>query len=466
MVPQSGHLLPARAAGAWPAATVVTEISGENLRDLRDRLGVHAPFDIIIDVAGRGLAKRMEWLTPLVSERGRYVGGGKQAIEVAGSRRDLLLPLRDSAQEAVLAAQPWRGQVLLTLPAQTLSRRGTLTMTRPMPGISHPATTSIPSLSLREHRDVTCLPYQVAHDDTFVLSASFREFERRRLVHSDLDKAPHGYLRRPDAAPEPLPGRWFYFDTNVPEHFGHAVTEQLSLVWGWRSARDRHPGLQALVFAPPSGEVPTWTWDLWAAAGLSRADVRVLHAPVRVERLLTCSPMLRIGQYAHPAIREVWDDVGEHLAATPSTRERWPERIFHTRGGDRRTCRNQAEVEDLFCSLGFEVVSPADHSLAEQAQLARHARIIAGFAGSGMYQIAFTGRPKQVVAIAAEAYPAHNEHHMASVLGHRLDLVVCRADVPRADPGKFSPASYASSYAFDMQRDAAAVRELVGQARR
>ena len=89
---------------------------------------------------------------------------------------------------------------------------------------------------------MTCLPYQVAHDDTFVLSASFREFERRRLVHSDLDKAPHGYLRRPDAAPEPLPGRWFYFDTNVPEHFGHAVTEQLSLVWNGGSHAIATPG--------------------------------------------------------------------------------------------------------------------------------------------------------------------------------------------------------------------------------
>jgi capsular polysaccharide biosynthesis protein len=171
--------------------------------------------------------------------------------------------------------------------------------------------------------------------------------------------------------------------------------------------------------------------------------------------------MLRIGQYVHPGMREVWDRAGERLSSPP-VRGAWPERIFHTRSGVRRACRNRAEVEDLFRSEGFEIISPAEHSLAEQVQLARHARTIAGFAGSGMYQIAFTGEPKHVVAIAAEAYAAHNEHLIAGLLGHRLDLLVCRADVPRADPRRFSGASYASSFEFDLDEDAAALRRLLG----
>jgi hypothetical protein len=189
---------------------------------------------------------------------------------VLDARAELLVPLREPALDAVLRAQPARGRVLLTTPPETLTGRGSNSLSRPMPGIEHPSTFEVPSLSLREHRDITCAPYQVAHDDTFVLSASFREFDRKRLVHKFLDQGPHGYLVRPSADPDLLRGQWFYFDTNIPDHFGHAVTEQLSHVWGWRAAKERSPELRALVFAPPLGEVSDWAWDLWQAAGIDR----------------------------------------------------------------------------------------------------------------------------------------------------------------------------------------------------
>ncbi len=483
VVPRAGHPLSARAASAWPDAVVVTEVAGGDLGPLRDRLAVGASYDLVLDAVGRGLRKRIARLLPLVGDGGRYVGrlppghavgsapgwldrrhpeaGTTGGCVAVGPTARLLVPLREDAQNAVLTAQPARGRVLLTLPPERVECSGTVTRSRPMPGIRQVTACDVPSLSLREHRDVTCAPYLVAHYDTFVLAASFREPERKRLLHKDLTPGPYGYLAGPAAECETLPGRWFYLDTNIPDHFGHAVTEQLSHVWGWAAAKERFPEIRALVFAPPSGEVSDWAWDLWEAAGLARSDVHVLHRPARAETLVTCSPMLRIGEYVHPGMRRIWGDAGERLS-TPATRDSWPERVFHTRGGHRRACRNRELVEDLFRGLGFEIVSPAQHSLAEQVQLARHARTIAGFAGSGMYQIAFTGEPKHVIAIGAESYAAHNEHLMAALLGHRLDLVVCRADVPRGDPPKFSAASYASSFEFDTSEDAETVRRVVG----
>jgi capsular polysaccharide biosynthesis protein len=141
-----------------------------------------------------------------------------------------------------------------------------------------------------------------------------------------------------------------------------------------------------------------------------------------------------------------------------ATSDDWPARVFHTRRGrHRRACHNVDEVEAFFADRGFTVLAPEGHDLGEQVQLARHAEVVAGFGGSGMYQVGFTREPTKVIAIATEAYPANNEHLMAALLGHDLHLVVCTPDVRRPDPSKFSAEAYASGFTFDLDVDGAAV---------
>ena len=88
-------------------------------------------------------------------------------------------------------------------------------------------------------------------------------------------------------------------------------------------------------------------------------------------------------------------------------------------------------MEALFADHGFTVVHPEDHSLPDQARMVRDAEVVAGFAGSGMFQIALAGGPKHVVLVGSESYTASNEYLISSVVGHRLDLVLCRPDVPK-----------------------------------
>ena len=84
--------------------------------------------------------------------------------------------------------------------------------------------------------------------------------------------------------------------------------------------------------------------------------------------------------------------------------------------------------------------------------MVRAAESIGGFAGSGMFHIGFAGRPAHVVLVASEAYPCHNEYLMSALLGHRLDIVLCRPDVPRVD-GAFTRESFHSDYTYDPARD-------------
>jgi hypothetical protein len=92
--------------------------------------------------------------------------------------------------------------------------------------------------------------------------------------------------------------------------------------------------------------------------------------------------------------------------------------------------------------------------------MVREADVVAGFAGSGMFQIAFAGGPKHVVLVGSESYTASNEYLISSVVGHRLDLVLCRPDVPKRGP-RFSNASYQSDFTYDDGREGVFLRKVL-----
>ncbi len=88
--------------------------------------------------------------------------------------------------------------------------------------------------------------------------------------------------------------------------------------------------------------------------------------------------------------------------------------------------------------------------------------MVAGFAGSGMFQIALAGGPKHVVLIGSESYTASNEYLISSVVGHRLDLVLCRPDVPKTGR-RFDNASYQSDFTFDHDREGVFLRSVLAE---
>ena len=77
-----------------------------------------------------------------------------------------------------------------------------------------------------------------------------------------------------------------------------------------------------------------------------------------------------------------------------------------------------------------------------------------------MFQIAFAGGPKHVILVGSESYTASNEYLISSVVGHRLDLVLCRPDVPKEGDG-FSNASYQSDFTYDDDREGRFLREVL-----
>jgi capsular polysaccharide biosynthesis protein len=354
--------------------------------------------------------------------------------------------VRDRAVPDLLEREPGRGRVLEARPAVSWRSRAEVRTSGPMELNPLPATYDAPALVRREWYDVVALPRQVVLSGDLLLPESFTTADGHRQRNPTVDKVDARLARRP-RVPADLPrleGRYLHLENVMPRHFGHALTETVSRFWAWE------PGLRALVF-DETGELPGWQRDLFEAAGID--DVRVATGPVRVETLVGCTPMFSRPSYVHPDLRATYDAVGAALQDRATLAD-LPARVFFTRRPGKRSCRNAAEVEAVFTAAGYVVVHPEDHPLADQMAMVRAAESIGGFAGSGMFHLGFAGRPVHVVLVASEAYPCHNEYLMSALLGHRLDIVLCRPDVPRVD-GAFTRESFHSDYTYDAARDGA-----------
>lgn len=435
-------------------------------RELHVRLAAWGPVDAVVDLAAQGAEARREALQLHVPPAGLYLtratGPDGSAVQVHRQPVDAVPIVRDAEVPLVLELDPTRGRVLESRPGAGWPSRARVRTSGPVPLNPLPTAYDAPPLVLREWSDVVALPRQAVLSRSVLLPESFSTADGHRQVNPTLDKLGPRFAHRPVLPPdlETLAGPFFHLENVMPGHFGHALTEQVSRLWGWPAARAAHPGLKALLFAP-DGRLPAWQTDLLAAGGVPPEAVHVATRPVRVGTLVAGTPMFSRPAYVHPGLRPTYDEIGATLEAQASPRA-WPARVFFTRRPVKRSCRNAGEVEARFAAAGYEIVYPEDHPLADQMAMVRAAEAVGGFGGSGMFQVGFAGGPKHVVVVTSETYPCHNEYLMSALLGHRLDLVVCRADVPRGD-GPFRREAFHSDFVFDPAREGTFLDDVLAE---
>jgi capsular polysaccharide biosynthesis protein len=321
----------------------------------------------------------------------------------------------------------------------------------------------VPAMSHREYLDVVCAPGQVVLQDNLLLPDTYRQNQGRRLGnYLTRELGPRFAEPRHDPAPRSeLSGSYYFLDSEYSGHFGHLLTEQLSRLWAWPAAKRADPSLRALVAVTREPrELAGFETALFAAAGIEPEDIEVAVGPVRVERLVAATPMMSHPAYVHPGVEEVWARTGRALVAA-SPGDAVPRRLFCSRReqngpgvfrGSRRVCRNASEVEAMFVAHGFTVVHPEEFPLAVQARMFAEAEVVAGYAGSAMFNLVFCPRPVRVVLVSSESYTAKNEYLVASVLGHHLDVAWCRAETPMPE-GRWDREAFTSAFTFDFERE-------------
>jgi capsular polysaccharide biosynthesis protein len=247
-----------------------------------------------------------------------------------------------------------------------------------------------------------------------------------------------------------LEGDYYFLDCVFSGHFGHLLTEVVCRLWGWDAARKELPDLKALFHTNPRRQRHgALERKIFAAYGVPEVDLVATDRPVRLRSVVGASPMWHNAQpfSVHPDIEEVWARLTSGLldGGPPSEHER----IFVSRGIDlnRRRCRNQSEVERFFADRGFHVFYPERLPLNEQVALFAGARVVAGFAGSAMFNMMHCRRLEKAMIISHNGYAARNEHLFTSVLGGELHYFWQDSDMPLN--GK---RVRRSSYAFDFEK--------------
>ena len=316
------------------------------------------------------------------------------------------------------------------------------------------------ALSIRLWRDAVSLPHGGVTCSNVVIPDTYRRRHDDRLRSEAMLDWQRWFARTPQREPaERLTGTYFHLDNEWRGHFGHALTEQAAKLWAWPWIKQHHPDTRVLMHARADAPVATWELDLLAAGGIDRRDIVVCHHPVQVENLITASPALSTPTTLHPILRETYNTIGARLEASASQRS-WPERVFFTRRPThQRRCHNTEEVEALMRDHGFEVIHPEDHPLADQATFVRRASVVAGFTGSGMYQIALAGGPRQVFAIGSDSYTGWIEPRLADLLGHRLELIWCTSDAGRSTT--YTRQGFKADFTFDRERDGRYLTESI-----
>ncbi|WP_168207519.1 glycosyltransferase family 61 protein [Microlunatus elymi] len=326
-----------------------------------------------------------------------------------------------------------------------------------------------PKLYLRRYEGRLCVgPGGVVHDDSSILPDSFRFHLRADLPQARLNNVDERFarLRLQDLPEKTLPGAYYYLDYSNSGHFGHLMTEGMPKFWGWDIAKRADPDLKILLRIPeryPDRPEPRLENVFLDAYGVDPDDIVWVDEPVWVESLVGATPMWHDAPpfYAHPELKGVWQRIGDALIDDTAPEY---ERIFVSRPVTykNRSCRNVAEVERVFAEHGFEILQPQRLSLPQQAGIFSKARVVAGFGGSGMFNLMFARNLETMIVLNHEAYTARNEHLYGVVLGADEHWFWSSPDIGHPDGGALY-AAHQSSWEFDFDRNGADLERLLGE---
>lgn len=403
--------------------------------------------------------RRFEWARALRSSTSDdnwsiAIKANKHLLRLDSSSVQLILPEREPMTTA---------RVLQTAAGGSFAARCEVTHHGGFPRPSFPATITYPELRLHDYQGrIAVVRNTLIHTETTILPESFRHYNSRNPANTRVasSKPRFGRTTASEAPAHTLPGVYYHVDSENPGHFGHILSEDVSRLWGWRAAKRAHPDLKLLFrtrnpIEREYKQVPRLEQQLFGAFGVAPNDIVWSEEPVFVEELCAASPMLhnKVPVHVHPEVEDVWDAITEGLTSDVCQQPvRTPTKIFVSRRPSyrrgNRSCRNVDEVESRFRASGFDIVYPEDLDLSEQATVFGRADVIAGFAGSGMYNLIYARQRPRVIVLSQTAYTSRTEHLITAVRGGDVHYFWSEPDVQHPSNG-WSREAYFSAWAFD-----------------
>jgi capsular polysaccharide biosynthesis protein len=329
-----------------------------------------------------------------------------------------------------------------------------------------PTTIDYPPVKLRHYQGpIHVVGNCLVHTESEILPESFpRSFTRDlHAVRTRRASFHFAEIRDGNRPRRHLEGTFYHVDSVNPGHFGHLMADVVGRLWGWPEAKKQIPDLRAIFrIRFPNERDPALERLVFTAAGIPEQDIVWVDEPVRVDSLVGASPMFHntIPYFSHPRLVEVWDRIT--AALIDSNVQEAPEKIFVSRrpGRKNRNCRNTEEVERLFRKHGWHIVYPEDHPLSYQATVFSRARQVAGFGGSGLFNVMHVRQLDRLIVLNHEGYTARNEHLYAALKGGEEHYFWSTPEI-RHPQGRWSEAAYFSAWNFDFDRNLAELEPLL-----
>jgi capsular polysaccharide biosynthesis protein len=286
------------------------------------------------------------------------------------------------------------------------------------------------------------LPDDGRHDSVHLLLARDRLIVADSyFVRSTIRSLPEDLIQRIAASgPEhradvPTRPGLHYFAGAAWSHFGHFVLEGLARWW----LLERLPGsVQAELRFVFYNDRPLAPWQLEFLDALGVTAERVVHLaePQRFERMIVPSLAYNLHRWAASVQDTMWERIGRAF-----DRGDGPARVYlsRSRHAPNRTLLEEAEIERRFQARGFTVLHPQELSIADQVAAIRHARLVAGSAGSAgsaMYLSAFTRRGARKLVISPRNLTFRDDQIIAHLRGGQLAYFLCAAGDPDVNPRK------------------------------
>ncbi|CUR54431.1 hypothetical protein NOCA2170003 [metagenome] len=415
--------------------------------------------------------KQLSWRDAEIAKAAGTVAVGRDLVVVTKRLRHFY-KLSDSQVDRLLPAREPSITVtpLERRPGGEFESRATVVSHSP--GFAEetmPSLVTYPELHLRRYEGKIALAGQtLMYTGHTILPDSFRWHLAANPDNPRLKSVSRKFARIESAhVPQrKLAGDYYQLDCAYPHHFGHLTTEVISRLWGWDTAKRDNPSLKAIFhIKPKSRKQPSLEKALFTAYGIAEDDIVWVNEPVWLSSVTSATPMWHneTPHYVHPDMVATWRRLGEALGRSAEDAPR-PERIFVSRGPSlrHRACRNTDAVEAYFASRGFQVIYPETMPMAEQVVTFRHARVVAGFGGSAMFNLMHAQHLEGVILLNHEAYTARNEHLFTSLVGGQVHYFWSAPDVPHPDEG-WNLDAFFSGWEFDFDRNGAELDEVLTQ---
>lgn len=210
-------------------------------------------------------------------------------------------------------------------------------------------------------------------------------------------------------------------------HFGHFLLEVLPRLWVF----DEHPVRKA-YFHPfrQKQPIPKFLQDTLDLAADGPVDIRLIEQPTQFARVIAPSPTFELNRAGSPAFW-AWCQA---FAAKAAPEPLGGERVYYSRSRLHETKRmtvNEAGLEALFASRGFEVIHPQTMGFFEQLARMRNCRLLAGCSGSAMHQALFMPRNSGVIEFDSRF--TGSQHAIEAMGDHTALHFQCLEDLPSGD---------------------------------